>query len=157
MAEYQSVLETLDADFEEFRRRVRVRVRRAVRETFGEGTGGAAFYIIEVLLNRGSLSPSDLAATLEVRTSTMTVHLDRLEELRWAKREPASPGTNRILVAVTTAGRTAFERYAQVRRSVLADVLAPLAPSQVATLAQGLHTWVEAQRAPRSAAPEVCP
>lgn len=145
-------LDVLDSDLEEFRRRMRVRMRRVVRETFGEGPGGgAAFHIIEVLLNHGLLSPSDLAVALEVRTSTMAAHLDRLEELRWAMREPASPGTNRVRVAVTELGRAAFDRYVDVRRAVLTELLAPLAPAQINALAQVLHQWVTAQRTTTSA------
>ncbi len=145
MSTDRSVLEMLDADFEELRRRVRVRIRRAVRENLGEGTGGAAFHIVEVLLNHGPLSPSDLANILEVRTSTMTAHLDRLESLGWAKREGAAPGTNRLRVAVTANGCTAFERYLEIRRAVLAGVLQPLEPARVAALARELHLLLQAQ------------
>jgi DNA-binding MarR family transcriptional regulator len=141
-----AIWETLDRDLEEFRRRLRVQVRKVMREALGEGVGSAAFHIVEALERRGPMSPSDLASALQVRTSTMASHLDRLEELGWLRREAASPGTNRVRVLVTPSGRSAIERYVVLRRGVLRDVLAPLPPQQVAALAQALHACVQAQR-----------
>ncbi|HUW65109.1 MAG TPA: MarR family transcriptional regulator [Spirochaetia bacterium] len=143
---------TIDADLEEFRRHLRVRVRRALRESIGQGVGSPAFHIVEALVTRGPVSPSDLAAALEVRTSTVAAHLDRLEELGWAKREPAAPGTNRVGVSATAAGRQAFDHYVAVRRAVLVDMLKPLSPEQVTALAQVLHICVGAQTAAARAA-----
>ena len=136
-------LQTLDADLEEFRRRLRVRVRRAVHENLGDSAGAGAFRIIEALVQRGPLSPSDLAALLEVRTSTMTNHLDRLEELGWAQRQAAALGPSRLHVCATEAGREAFARYVAVRRQVLREVLEPLGPAEVAQLAWALHCCVQ--------------
>ncbi len=146
--------EMLDRDLEEFRRRLRVQVRRAVREVIGEGVGSPAFHIIEALTRRGPMSPSDLASALQVRTSTMTTHLDRLEDLGWVRREAAAPGTNRVRVLVTEAGLGAIERYVALRRGVLHDVLAPLPPEQVRSLAQALHACVQAQPDDAGLAPE---
>lgn len=134
--------EALDQDLEEFRRRLRVRVRRVMREAMGEAVGSAAFHIIEALERRGPLSPSDLAAALEVRTSTMTSHLDRLEALGWVRREAAAPGTNRVRVSVTDAGREAMERYAALRRRVLHDMLSHLPQARLRALADALHAAV---------------
>ena len=138
-----TLLDAVDAGLEEFRRCLRVRVRRAVRESLGLGVGGAAFRIIETVLLRGPLSPSELAAVLEVRTSTMAAHLDRLEELGWARREPA--GTNRVRVSITDAGRGALEHYVSLRRAVLAEVLRPLSPRQAAHFARLLRVCVAGQ------------
>lgn len=149
MVTVDSDFNTIDADLEAFRRHLRVKVRRTLRETIGPGVGGPAFHIVEALVARGPLSPSDLASALEVRTSTMATQLNRLEELGWVRREAAAPGTNRVLVSVTAAGRAAFARYVELRRVALADVLRPLAPEQVTALAQVLHAWVNAQGDPK--------
>lgn len=143
---YDADFNAVDADLEEFGRYLRARVRRAVRESLGQSVGSPAFHIIEAIISRGPTSPSDLATALEVRTSTMAAHLDRLEELDWARREPAASGTNRVRVSVTTAGRKAFEHYVSVRRAVLIDMLRPLATEQITALAEVLHVCVKAQR-----------
>lgn len=132
----------LDADLEAFRRRLRVRVRRAMRGAAGEGVGSAAFHIVEALASRGPLSPSDLASLLEVRTSTMTAHLDRLEALGWVRREAAASGGNRVRAAATPAGQLALERYVAARVEVLRHALQPLTPAQLLGLADALHTCI---------------
>ncbi len=149
-----AIWETLDRDLEEFRRRLRVHVRRATREAMGEAVGNAAFHIIEALERRGPMSPSDLASALQVRTSTMTAHLDRLEDLGWVLREVAAPGTNRVRVLVTEAGLGAIRRYVALRRGVLHDLLSPLPPEQLQALAQALHACVPVQQGAPLPAPE---
>lgn len=134
-------LTAVDAAIEEFRRRLRARVRRALRESPGQSVGSPAFHLVETLITRGPLSPADLAALLEVRTSTTAAHLDRLGELGWVRREPA--GAARVRVSVTPAGRQAFEHYVAIRRGVLAQMLRPLVPAQVRALAEALRACVE--------------
>ncbi|EQD47242.1 Bacterial regulatory protein, MarR [mine drainage metagenome] len=130
----------LDADLEEFRRRLRVRVRRAMRDAAPEGVGSPAFHIVEALAARGPLSPSDLAALLEVRTSTMAAHLDRLEDLGWVRREAA--GGKRVRAAATPSGEAALARYVCARVDVLRDALRPLDAAQLQQLAQALRACV---------------
>lgn len=137
-----AILQLLDTDLEEFRRRLRVRVRRAMRDVQGEGVGSPAFHIVEALVSRGSSSPSELASLLEVRTSTMAAHLDRLVELKWVHREAAATGSNRVRVAVTALGKEAHERYVAARQEVLLEVLRPLTQAQQLCLADALHTCV---------------
>ncbi len=149
-----TVWNTLDADLEEFRRRLRVRVRKALRDITGEGVGSPAFHILDALARRGPFSPSDLASALEVRTSTMTSHIDRLEDLGWVAREPAQAGTNRVRVQITPVGREAVQRYVAARRAVLHDVLAPLPPHLLAALGEALHLVVEPTTNPAEAMPE---
>lgn len=139
-----ALLTQLDSDLEEFRRRLRVRVRRSLRETLGDAVGGAAFRVVRELSLRGPLSPAELAAQLEVRSSTMAAHLDRLEDLGWARRETV-PRTNRVRVVITDAGDAALERFTAVRRRVLEDVLLPLTKEQVTALAGALRAALGSQ------------
>ena len=140
------MLETLDRDLEEFRRHLRVRLRRAVRNSLGQSAGSPAFHIVEKLVSTGPLSPAELAAAMEVRTSTMAAHLDRLEELGWAQRGPAGSGTNRVRVWATPAGRRACEQYAALRRGVLSALLEPLGPEHLEAFAAALRLCVQARR-----------
>lgn len=139
-----TVLEIVDAELEEFRRSLRAGLRRAVRGSLGQSVGGPAFQIVATLAAGGPLSPAELAAAMEVRTSTMAAHLDRLEELGWVEREPAGP--NRVRVRATAAGRRAAEEYAKLRRQVLATLLSPLDPERLETLGEILRTCNRARR-----------
>ncbi len=129
-------VEMLDRNLETFRRRLRTRVRRALRETVGEGPGRGAFAVLEGLIAEGPAAPATLAARLEVRTSTMTAHIDRLAELGWARRESAVKGSNRIQVTVTEEGRNAYERYLAIRRQALGSLVEHLPAPERRTLAR---------------------
>lgn len=135
----------LDRDLEEFRQLLRRRVRSAVRTALGDIVGLPALHLVGVLSQNGPMSPSELAARLEIRTSTMTAHLDRLEELGWAARESGPVGPSRLRVVLTADGARAHERYVEARRRVVRDLLAPLAPEQMQDLARALRALVAAQ------------
>ncbi len=127
-------LNHLDRTFEELRRRWRVRLRRATREALGDGVGLRAFPLLEQLSEHGPLSPTDLAQRLELRTSTIAAHLDRLEESGWAARE--GQGRKGVLVRATAEGEAAHRRYLDVRRTMLAEIVAPLTGSDVQALSR---------------------
>jgi len=92
------------------------------------------FPLLERLVEQGPLSPTDLAGLLELRTSTIAAHIDRLEELGWARRE--SSGRKGVLVSATDAGRAAHAQYLVVRRAVLAELLQPLAAEDLLEFAR---------------------
>jgi DNA-binding MarR family transcriptional regulator len=138
-------LAALDARFERFRREWMGRVRRAAQDASGGLGGRGAFRVLEVVLAHGPVSPSELADRVGVRTSTMTAHLDRLEEWGWAKRQPAPGPGSRMRVEVTARGREAFDRFLAARRSVMGDLLAGLPPDAVEGLERGLDAWAAIQ------------
>lgn len=137
----------LDRNLETFRRRLRTRVRRALREALGDGAGGGAFAVLERLVVSGPMAPAVLAGQLEVRTSTMTAHIDRLAELGWAKRETVQQGPSRVRVSVTDGGRLAYERYLDIRRQALGSLVSPLTDAEretlTALLGRALHLTEE--------------
>jgi DNA-binding MarR family transcriptional regulator len=136
------VLRQLDGAFEEVRRRLRVRLRREWTKS-GEVVGGG-FHILAHLAEHGPRSPSELADSLEVRTSTMAAHLDRLEEAGYVRRVPRGPGGGRVEVRTTPAGEAAYRRYLDKRQEVLRAVLGALAPDEMRTLARLLTRAVAA-------------
>ena len=125
-------LTDLDRTFEEFRRRWRVRLRRATRDALGEGAGLRAFPLLEQLVAHGPLSPTDLAQRLELRTSTIAAHIDRLEEMGWATR--GGQGRKGVRVTATAEGEAAQRRYLALRLELLREVVAPVAAEDVRTL-----------------------
>jgi len=134
-------LEQLDAMFETFRREWMSRVRRAAQEASGGLGGRGAFRVLEVLLAHGPLSPSELAERVGVRTSTMTAHLDRLEEWGWASRQSAVSGAARVRVSLAQPGREAYARFVAGRRAVMKEMLADMGPEAVADLERALSAW----------------
>jgi DNA-binding MarR family transcriptional regulator len=132
-------LARLDAALEEVRRRLRVRLRRELHAVGSEFVGGG-FQILAQLTRAGAQSPSELADALELRTSTMTAHLDRLEESGFVRRQPrpAGGGAARVEVRLTNAGETAYERYLETRRRVLREVLAGVDAADLRRLADVL-------------------
>ncbi len=130
-------LQDLDRTLEEFRRRWRVRLRRATRDALGEGVGLRAFPLLEQLVAHGPLSPTDLAQRLELRTSTIAAHIDRLEEMGWAMR--GGQGRKGVRVTATAEGEAVHRRYLALRLQLLAEFVAPLAASDLQTLARLLN------------------
>jgi DNA-binding MarR family transcriptional regulator len=120
----------LDERWHEVQRRVRNRVRRMVRDRWAGPVGGAAFQILGTLLQEGPASPADLAARLDIRSSTMSAHLDRLEEAGWVERQPVAGASGRLRVVSTEAGREAFAEYLARRRAIVAEVFGRLDDSE---------------------------
>ncbi len=140
-------LQQLDQHWHDAHRQVRNRVRRMLRESLASPVGGAGYQILALVIGQGPLSPSDLANHMEIRTSTVAAHLDRLEEAGWLERRPAALGSARVSVVANEAGRRAYEQFLERRRAVLAEFLAPLSDGQSRELAEILDVLVHASRA----------
>jgi len=128
-------LNDLDQALEAFQHLWRTRLRRAARESLGDGAGLRAFPLLGELIAHGPLSPTDLAQRLDLRTSTIAAHLDRLEEAGWAVRK--GQGRKGVQVTATPLGIAAHQRFQSLRLGLLAEVCAPLAPAEM-DLLQGL-------------------
>ncbi|MDA8199873.1 MAG: MarR family transcriptional regulator [Thermaerobacter sp.] len=136
----------LDDLLERFRREWMAGVRQAARDASGGRAGRGAFRVLEALVGRGERSPSELAEDVGVRTSTMTTHLDRLEEWGWAQRH-ADPGHGaRVRVAATEQGRDAYQRFVAGRHAVLRHLLEAVPPDGRHAWAEALTAWAEHRR-----------
>lgn len=149
------MLAEVDALLERFRQALSTKLRRRARELLGEAAGGASFQVLDVLAAGRAHSPSELASLREVRTSTMTVQLDRLEAAGWVQREPggAALGAGRVCVTITPAGRQVLERYRVLRREVLGQLCAPLSDERMAGLRAALLGIASALHCDRPAPP----
>ena len=134
----------LDRILEEFRRRWRVRLRRATRDALGEGAGPQAFPLLEQIVAEGPLSPTELAQRLELRTSTIAAHIDRLEEIGWATRD--GQGRKGVRVTATSAGEAAHRRYLALRRQLLGELVVALPEGDVQNLARLLAQLLRRMR-----------
>ncbi len=136
----------LDTLLERFRREWMAGVRQAARDASGGRGGRGAFRVLEALVGGGERSPSELADDVGVRTSTMTTHLDRLEEWGWAERR-ADPGHgSRVRVAVTEPGRAAYQRFEAGRHVVLKSLLERVPADRRHAWADALEAWADSRR-----------
>lgn len=139
--------ETLDEVWFEAQHVVRSRVRHAIREHLASPVGGAGLHILSHIMRAGAVSPSELAARLDIRSSTIAAHLDRLEEAGWLRREPLPGAPNRVQATLTEAGREAYHRYLELRREVVEEFLSPLAREDRETLARIIGSALQNVRA----------
>jgi len=96
-------------------------------------TAAAALSALHHFLGRPTI---DLLRQVLGLTPSGAVRLvDRLVEAGYAVRGPGDDGRSRT-VTLTPEGRRAAERVTQARAAVLRDALAPLSPSDRATLGQ---------------------
>lgn len=136
----------LDDLLERFRREWMTGVRRAARDASSGRAGRGAFRVLEALVVGEGRSPSELADDVGVRSSTMTTHLDRLEEWGWAERH-ADPGRGaRVRVAATNNGREAHQRFVAGRHAVLRNLLEAVSPDRRQAWADALEAWAEQRR-----------
>jgi DNA-binding MarR family transcriptional regulator len=133
----EPILRRLDVALDEIQRRLRVRMRRELQRSGSDLRGGYA--ILGQLRRSGPRSPSELADGLEIRTSTMTTHLDRLEASGYVRRLPRDGRPARVEVRLTPEGEAAYVRYLELRQSTLAALLAGLSDADRRTLADLLE------------------
>ncbi len=138
-------IQELDLVLEEFQRRWRVRLRRTIRDALGDSAGLRAFPLLGQVVCHGPLSPTELAQRLELRTSTIAAHVDRLEELGWATR--GGKGRKGVLVRATPEGEAAHRRYLGLRRQLLGEFTLPLRDEEVQALRRLLDALVRGQSA----------
>lgn len=131
----------IDELLERFRREWMAGVRAAARDASGGRAGRGAFRVLEALVAGAGRSPSELAEDVGVRTSTMTTHLDRLEEWGWAERQADAGHGARVRVAATAEGRQVYGAFMAARRTVLRDLLSPLSPPARQAWSQALEAW----------------
>ena len=138
--------ESLDALWLEAQRVVRHRIRHALQDQIPGAVGGGGLRILGHVVLAGALSPADLVHRFDIRSSTITAHLDRLEAAGWLRRDP-SPGTpSRIQVTATDAGRDTYARSLAIRRAVVERFLEPLAESERESLRRMLAVVLEPAR-----------
>ena len=140
--------ESLDALWLEAQRVVRHRIRHALQDQIPGAVGGGGLRILGHVVQAGTLSPADLVHRFDIRSSTITAHLDRLEAAGWLRREPALGTPSRIQVTATEAGRDTYRRYLAIRQQVVEHFLEPLAETEREALRRMLAEVLEPVRAP---------
>lgn len=102
--------------------------------------------VLTILEMEGSISMSQLAATLDVSVASMTGIVDRMEERGLVERRRDDADRRIVLVVATEAGRDVFREIDRRRRESLLKMLGQLGEEELAGLLSG-HRALRAARA----------
>ena len=138
--------EPLDEIWFEVQHLIRSQVRHAIRDGLPSPVGGAGLHILSHVMRTGPVSPSELADRLDIRSSTIAAHLDRLEEAGWLQRDAVPGAPSRVQVTVTEKGRDAYARFLELRRQVVERFLEPLPAADREALRHMLATALRQAR-----------
>jgi DNA-binding MarR family transcriptional regulator len=104
--------------------------------------------VLSQVLDRGSLSMSELAATRNVALNTATSLVDRLVLADLVERH-GDPADRRVVrVAVTDRGRLLVERLRAVRTAVMRRLLDDLSDEEVASILAAMPALARLARLP---------
>lgn len=99
-------------------------------------------WLLRHLADEGPARMSDLASWQSVDRSTMTVQVGRLERAGLVAREPDPHDRRAVVVAVTNAGRTAYERNSAAARALVSTIVAEWAPAERDRFVESLDLFV---------------
>ena len=100
------------------------------------------FTILVLLLGNGSATPKQLAQTLGLPPSNVTVLVDRLVERALMQRERSPTDGRAMNLRLTDKGAELARRVQRVSQTMEAGLLAPLSAGERAMLAELLHKLV---------------
>jgi MarR family transcriptional regulator for hemolysin len=100
------------------------------------------FTILVLLLGNGSATPKQLAHTLGLPPSNVTVLVDRLVERALMQRERSPTDGRAMNLRLTDKGAELARRVQRVSQAMEAGLLAPLSAGERAMLAELLHKLV---------------
>lgn len=117
--------------------RVSLHAQRLVQSRFAEGNLRKPHYgVLASLADGGAAAQAALADRLGIDRSDMVTLLDELEGLRYVRRRFDPTDRRRKIVGITGRGTTALKRLDLLVYAADDDLLAPLTPSERATLAR---------------------
>ena len=97
------------------------------------GLSPSQFYVLKVL-SCGRCTVSDLAGRLDMTAAGVTGMVDRLEKAGLVERSRDEGDRRIVWVGLSPAGRSHLEQAWQTRRTIMAEILSPLTPSEVEQL-----------------------
>ena len=109
-------------------------LRVAAREDVASGVGPARLSALSVLVFRGPLTVTELAAAERVKPPTMTRIVSGLEETGLARKEPGATDRRSVVVTATPRGHEVLQTARARRIRALAARMEDLSRRDVATL-----------------------
>lgn len=121
---------------------------RALRQVYRRhGIDSGEYDVLAALRRSGppyQLTPTELYRDMIVTSATMTERLDRLEQRRLIRRQPAPRDRRSILITLTPQGHTLIDRARGDLLAAEATLLEGLTPRDRSTLATLLAALAEA-------------
>jgi len=102
------------------------------------GVTGAQLLVLQRLAESPANSLNDLAERTFTHQSTVSVVVDRLVERRFVKRTRSRDDARKILLSLTSSGRTALRKAPPPAQTQLVDALGRLPRRDLRVLATGL-------------------
>jgi DNA-binding MarR family transcriptional regulator len=102
------------------------------------GITGAQLLVLQRLSESPAHSLNDLAERTFTHQSTVSVVVDRLVARRFVKRERSKEDARKILLSLTSTGRTALRKAPPPAQTQLIDALRRLPRRQLRSIAEGL-------------------
>jgi DNA-binding MarR family transcriptional regulator len=102
------------------------------------GITGAQLLVLQRLAEAPAHSLNDLAERTFTHQSTVSVVVDRLVARRFVRRERSKEDARKILLSLTTTGRTALRKAPPPAQTQLIDALRRLPRKQLHAIADGL-------------------
>ena len=122
-------------------------LRSGALQERGQSITRVQWLILRDLRRSEPCAIGQLAVRMDVRPSTMSQMLDRLEKERWVERTPAPDDSRVRLVQLTEKGRTFMHAVEAVWQARVATLLSTLTEPERTTLTALLHKLADA--APR--------
>lgn len=101
---------------------------------------------LSILLNRGTLSPSDLSRAMCVSTARIAAMLRQLEKKKWIIRTPDPEDDRKISVALTPAGESLALKRISTAVERISALLQSLGPEDAAEYVRLQKKLVSAAR-----------
>ncbi|MDO5687841.1 MAG: MarR family transcriptional regulator [Pseudoscardovia radai] len=128
--------------------RVETRLWALVEQRLEEGDAISvtSYDVLRTLLRLGTCRPGDIAAHLGITSGGMTKVLDRMERDGLLERQPNEQDRRSSLIAVTPAGRRAFDKAQPLVEATMREVMARSGRSsiEIASLREVLDALNEA-------------
>ena len=96
------------------------------------------------------LTMNQLSSRLDLSTSTMTRHVDRLVHKGHAERAPSEQDRRRVIVQLTESGKEMAETLRNCEQNLFSEVLQSIPPDQWGTVVSTLKLLVNAIQARKS-------
>lgn len=84
------------------------------------------FAILDILAARGSCKMSELAETLNLTLSAVTVIIDKMIKMKLVKRERSGTDRRVVNVSMVAKGKELASRIRSLRRNIANDLFSPL-------------------------------
>lgn len=120
MTENKNILDTIHLLSRSLRR----------RGTKGEGHHRGGFRIIRLLQKEGPMHASELAQKLEIRGSSLSEALDRLQEREMIERNTDSNDKRKVIVSLTSKALEKFESRTNKKDEQLEKILSVLSAEE---------------------------